>query len=190
MKLDWEAVDEIGMGGGFADLPNGGYVCKVLDVYEVPDYTTNAGEKCTQVKVSWDVAEGENADFFTSNEKPDWTHEVEFYVVDDIDSISGNRRWLFERWGKFLASVKMSNDTAKVTSTDKLVGLLFGATVRHRLYTKKSGEDGSTVELQTYYSTDYIRDGKFKEPTDRDQRQAAPPKQAANKGYDDAEIPF
>ena len=189
MKLDWEAVDEMS-GGGYSDLPNGGYVCKVLAVFEVPNHVTNRGEKCTQFKVAWDVAEGEHADFFTANDKPDWTHEVEFLVLDDPDSVPGDRRWLFERWGKFLAAVKMSNDTSKVKDTRDLEGMLFGATVRHRLYTKKSGEDGSINEFQGYYSTDYIRDGKFREPTDRDQRQAAPPKQTANKGYDDAEIPF
>lgn len=188
MKFNWSEINEPAT--GYADLPTGGYVCKVVDAWEEQNYTSNFGDTYDRIVVLFDVAEGEYADFFATNEKPDFTHQHEFRITDDESRVDERDRWRYHQFlDRFLPAVKASNDVHGVADVAHLKGLLFGATIRHRYYTKRDGSDGNTLQIQGFYAADSIRDGSFKEPTDLDKRETR--KSAPNAlSYDDAEIPF
>lgn len=192
MKFKWEEIAD-GAAAEYADLPTGCYVLKVLDAAEERDYQ-RFGDTYDRVVIHWDVAEGEYADFFTTNDKPDFTHEHEFRLTDDIDSIEGNRRFLYTQlYDRFLPAVKASNDVHGVGDVAQLKGLLFGATVRHRLYTKRDGSDGNVLEIQQFYPAEKMRTMDIPPnamPKDRDRRATATAPKPTGKAYEDAEIPF
>lgn len=176
--IDWEEVED-GNGGGFSELPTGGYVMKVVGVVDeegrVPRW---GGDPYDAIDVVFDVAEGEYADFFAKGKRPDFAHTHEFrwnpaQMTDERDAWRPKQFKSF--WSRILPE---SNDGWEwdMDGAESFKGLLFGATVRHRKYTKGNGEDGDQLQIQGLYPARKIRDGEFRDPEDYDARK---PKQEA-----------
>lgn len=188
--INWDEIDE-GSGGGFADLPSGGYVLKVTEVVDEDDYTNSWGDTYDRVVIRYDVAEGQHADFFAKNKRPDFTHEHEFRY--NPDNCGDKYAWSVEQFKSFWNTILPGSNAgwAFDFNPQSMVGKLFGATLRHRYYTKSSGEDGSAIQIQGLYTADRIREGKFKAPADIDRRDKKAVSPApAKSAYSDDELPF
>ena len=183
----------------FTDLESGAYVLKVVDA-EAKVAQTSQWDKVPydSITIRFDVAEGAETDFFARNNKPDFTHEHEFKVVDDAayNSLGSDDKWKYTAWAdKFLPSIKASNPNLNgISDVRQLVGCRFGAVVRHRQYTKKNGDDGNALEIQAFYAAQDIREGNFSPAKDIDKREKAAGAPAAASyapaAYNDADLPF
>ena len=151
-KIDWNAVEEA---KDFARLAEGGYVCKIIKVEDVPDKE--------YLLVYCDVAEGEFKDYGWNAETAnnnDWNY-IKLYR-----SYKHSAQGFFK---SFLSTLEKSNPRRFAVNTfdgneHKLVGLLLGIVLGEEEY---QGKDGS-VKLRTYAKTlttpEAIRKGDFKVP--------------------------
>lgn len=196
----WEEIND--KPANFTDLESGAYVLKVVDAKEELNQSSQWDKvRYDSITIGFDVAEGGDTDFFARNNKPDFTHEHEFKVVDDaaFGQLGSDEKWKYTAWAdKFLPAIKASNpNLSGISDVKQLVGCRFGAVVRHRQYTKSNGDDGNTLEIQAFYAAQDIRDGNYSPAKDLDKRKGATAKQAAPAAaspapaaYDDSDIPF
>ncbi|WP_321974274.1 hypothetical protein [Paratractidigestivibacter sp.] len=172
--INWEEIDD-GTGSG-NDLPRGGYVMRITKVEDLEDHTNNYGDTYDGIRIVFEVAEGPQAGFFAKYDKPEFTHEYEFkYSGKDV--LDWQPKQFKQFWSKTLPQSNPGFEWDMNPAS--LNGKLFGCTIRHYLYQKQDGGDGERTEVQGFYSADYIRQGKFKEPVDRIQRGYTPPAQRA-----------
>ena len=136
--INWEEISE--GSGGFADIPSGGYVCKVVEVVDEEDYSNNWGDTYDRIVIRYDIAEGPEADFFARNNKPDFTHEHEFRY--NPANCGDKFTWSVEQFKRFWNTVLHESNPGWTWDLNpaSLKGLKFGATLRHRYYTKGDGE--------------------------------------------------
>lgn len=193
MKLiNFREVEDGGT-GGFAELPTGGYVAKVVAVSDDMGIEPRwGGEPYDAITITYEIAEGENEGFFEKNNRPDWTHQHEFRYDPDqcTDERDAWRPKQFKSWwSRILPESNPGFEWDDLhPDPQKFAGLLFGLTVRHRLYTKNNGDDGNQLQVQGFYTADAIRSGNFKKPEDVDVRKPKQPAPAA--AIYDEEIPF
>lgn len=151
-KIDWNAVEEA---KDFAKLCEGGYVCKIVRVEDVPEKE--------YLLVQCDVVEGEFKDYGYNGEvanNNDWNY-IKLYR-----SYKQTAQGFFK---SFLSTLEKSNPRRfAVNAFDgnehKLVGLQLGIVLGAEEYQGKDGD----VKLRTYAKTlttpDAIRKGDFKVP--------------------------
>ena len=185
--INWEEISE--GSGGFADIPSGGYVCKVVEVVDEEDYSNNRGDTYDRIVIRYDIAEGPEADFFARNNKPDFTHEHEFRY--NPANCGDKFTWSVEQFKRFWNTVLPESNPGWTWDLNpaSLKGLKFGATLRHRYYTKGDGDDGSQIQVQGLYGAQAIREGKFTAPKDIDKREKPAPAPAPHPAYSD-DLPF
>lgn len=189
-NIDMSGVQE--SSGGFEQLEPGGYVCRITRVEPHPEREYAFFE--------WDVAEGPHARHFEGSEWPprdvvSWKGKAvgmtkhKLHVLADANP------------GKLTPKLAADGSFAGVEEFDRdewsrFIGLSFGAVVRRRLYTKKTGETGEGIEIGAWKSPEEIRAGDFKPMAARDSRElpqqvkAATAPAAAGSDVYDEDIPF
>lgn len=192
-KIDWESVDA-GSDGGFADLPNGAYVCRVTDVVDDERHVAPwGGEPYPAIIIRYEIAEGDHKDFFAKNKKPDWLREYEFRY-DPASCTDERDAWRPGEFKRFWSVVLPESNAGWQWdgTAESFVGKLFGARIRHYRYLKNNGEEGDRLEMASFVTADHARSGEAKVPEDRVSKQletkraqAGEPAQA-----DDDDIPF
>lgn len=187
-------------GGGFRNVPSGGYVCKIVKATRGTHEKT--GRPC--VKLLWDIAEGEYAGEFSADvfqrEKMDFRHDA--YLVesgkngDDRDEaekrMDGELLWKLGIISESNATPVSSFDAVYAFNLDPnlFVGRLVGFTLGEVLTTLRDGRDASKVVVVEWKTVQDIRSGRFAVPRTLDNRQpgCAQPVPAP-KAYDE-DIPF
>ncbi len=145
-------------------LPIGGYVLKILDAKEV---TTEWGNS---IVISFDIAEGEQKDFFATNyraqtgEDKKWKGVYRLRVPKEDGTEQDN--WTMRRFKTVMVAIEESNsgyhfdwDERKLKS--KLVGGLFN----NKEY-DYNGRHGFYTNCHSLITVDRIRSGKFNVPAD------------------------
>ena len=164
-------------GGSFETLPKGAYVIKILKAEEYAK--PGAGNSVTQIKIGFDVAEGEYKDFYKKqfdsnpNEDKKWPFDGVFYLsAPDDDS----PQWMIDNFGTFIAALEDSNEGYHWDWDEtKWKGLLLGALCR-----VEQSRDGDRIYTHTrpfwFRDAQSVRDGKYgKLPKDK-LVEADPPK--------------
>ena len=174
LNVVWKEVKAAGSG---SMLPAGGYVARIEKVEDV--------ESGKYLLFTYDIAEGEHAGFFETDDRP-YTHQF--------------KRWYTEKsqgyMTRFLQCVEASNDDFSLDGWNPnfadLEGKLVGIVVQREDYTNQSGEDRARMNVEDFASAADIRNGRFKLPEPKDSRkkdgEAAAP--ADGGSVYDADIPF
>jgi len=143
--------------GEFKPLELGGHICKIMSVEE-----TKSGSGKDMLKIYLDIAEGEQANYYTEQYKADSRAEkkwgcIVYQLVEDKD---GNTNRGLKT---FITSVEKSNKGFAVAWGDnfaacfkgKLVGGVFG----REQYQNSKGELKFTTKCVSFRSIDTIRIG-------------------------------
>lgn len=153
-QVEWEA------------LPKGAYVLKLLNIKEVEK--PNGG---TQLKISFDIAEGEYAGFYKKSFENDtredkkWPHDANLYITCPDDN---SEQWIVDNFNKFMTAVEDSNkdyhwNWDEATLKDKLVGAKF--CIEQSEY---NGKIYDHTKAKWFIAAQKVRDGKYgKLPQDR-----------------------
>ena len=113
----------------FVALPKGAYVVKILNA-EQEKSKNGIG---SHIKVSFDIAEGEYANFYTqqykanTNENKDWPYDAVFYVNIPDDR---SPEWMRLNYNTFFADLEDSNDGFVCQDTKSMKGKLIGGKFR------------------------------------------------------------
>ena len=172
-KIKWA---EVTAAGSSSMLPAGGYVAEITDVEDV--------ESREYLRFTYDIAEGDNAGFFETDDRA-YTHQF-------VRSYKPNAMGFMK---KFLECVDASNDDFSLDGWTPrfgdLVGKKVGIVVQREDYTNNAGEDRARMNVEDFAKADDIRHGRFKMPAPKDSRQKAdaPAAQQGGNVYD-ADIPF
>lgn len=147
--------DKIQEGGSFKRLMPGGYVVKILDVTDFPEKE--------YLKVSFDVCEGKDKDFFANEYKND-TREGKRWPNAGSFIRSYKERALPMLKG-FTTAVENSNkgyvwDFDEKKLKGKVVGLVLG----DEEFVTNSGKVRTRTYVAAVRSVDAIRDGNFDVP--------------------------
>lgn len=146
--------------GGGGILPSGAYVVVIQNAVDHPD------EPKPYLTITFDIAEGEHAGKW-ANESPDneWRHSFRQYYNSDFGE---------QRLKAIFEAVEASNPGYRWNWQEStLVGKLCGFVIRHRLYTKKNGEDGTSLDLYDAVPVADVRAGNIVAPPDKDDRDPA-----------------
>lgn len=160
-------------------LPAGGYVVRIVDMYDVPekDY----------VKLVWDIAEGPRAGEFDSQwgRNNEWAHVIYMSYSDKaLGFLKGRLKAISESNAGFDAMAAWNGGRL-----DMFRGRLFGVNLREEEYVKDDGSIGSSLKVCQVIKADDVRQGKVmaweKKTAD------APVKPSTATGsYDNIVIPF
>lgn len=193
--IDFDAVESNSKGGG-TSIPNGAYVARITDVIDDDrHYPRWGGDPYAAIIIRYEIDEGDYKDFFTNNNKPDFTHEYEFrYDPEDCkdERDSWRPREFKAFWSEVLPS---SNDGWKWNMTpNAFKGLKFGVRIRTYRYLTANGEESDLPEVASFITADFARSGKAKVPEDRIQRKLKEAREEEKKGsaaaINDSDLPF
>lgn len=113
----------------YETLPKGAYVVKILEAKKERNKKNN-GE---HLKISFDIAEGEYANFYlqqykaNTNENKEWPYDAVFRLnVPDDHSES----YVYTNWNTFFADLEDSNDGFVCTDEKKMKNKLIGGKFR------------------------------------------------------------
>lgn len=173
MKVkDWTLIDET----SDSRLEPGGYVIRITGVTDEPQKE--------YLRIIYDIAEGDfkgkyNDAWGRSNP---WAHS---FIRSYKDSAEG----MFKA---FLNRLEESNkhingftvaEWNKTSDEQKFVGLELGIVLQKRLYTNDKGEDKETLEVRKIVASQDIRQGDYKLPEPRDERENTVPERAQDTMY-------
>lgn len=145
-------------GGG--RLPAGAYVCKILGVKETPPKDGKSGF----LTVQFDIAEGEQKDFFKNqyeaNEREDKKFKGKTTIYQPKDDGSDKDAWTKNTFAKWTNALEESNngytwDWDEKKWKDKLIGIVFGDTG-----TRINGNDIVYTEARYPVSVEKVRAGE------------------------------
>lgn len=153
---DWANTQSMsggGNGGGYT-VPNGGYILKILSA---EFGRSNAGND--QLKITWDIAEGEHANIATN---------FGWFESKHTDYLSFSPRALGFTKGKLeaIAASNPSFDPFAAVDNDQwqqFVGRTFGATLKLE-YGEWNGKQTKKMVIDQYLSVADIRSGNFVTP--------------------------
>ena len=153
-KIDLTNVEE--STGEFKQLVPGTYICKIVDaqLFEEKEY----------IRLEWDVAVGEYADIF--KDAPFAVYDYMSYKQNSLGMLKHKLACLTESNVGFDADAAFQSDNMAAFK-----GKVFGARVRHRLYTKKDGTDGTGFEIGQWLRAQEALMGTFDVMAPRDQRE-------------------
>lgn len=168
--MNWEGVPE---STPFAKPPVGGYVARIVDVEDVLSRE--------YLYVVYDIAEGDWKGFYSDDfgRRNEWAHRF-------VRSYKETARGMFKA---FLMRLEESNPSFNYVSWQRrcdereLVGLEIGIVLQYEDYTNDQGEDKERLEVVGVYSTDDIRQRRYKLPDRKDSRKQAPGSQAGAPAY-------
>ena len=165
---------EVSAAGSSSMLPAGGYVARITAVEDV--------ESREYLRFTFDIAEGDRKDFFADDDR-DYTHQ---FVRSYKQKAAGFMK-------KFLECVEGSNAGFKLDGWDNdesdLIGLLVVIIVQREDYTNASGEDRARMNVEDFAKADDIRNGRYKLPEPKDNRESRDEAPAGGSAYD-ADVPF
>lgn len=147
--------DKIQESGSFKRLGPGGYVVKLLDVTDVPDKE--------YLKVSFDVCEGTEKDFFMNEFKSDIREDKKWPNAGTF--IRSYKEKALPMLKGFTGAVERSNagytwDFDEKKLKGKIVGLVLG----EEEFLNSTGKVRTRTYVAAVRSVDVIRDGKFEVP--------------------------
>lgn len=159
---NWELVEESAMGG---KLPAGGYVVRIANVEDV------AAKE--YLWIVYDIAEGDHAGHYSDDfgKQNEWAHR---FTRSYKDSAEGMFKAFLTRLeesnrGKFDAKAWQEKSDER-----EFVGLELGVVLQTRYYTNDKGEDKEALEVRGVYASQDVRNGDFKMPEPRDDREKVP----------------
>lgn len=171
-KTKWT---EVSAAGSSSMLPAGGYVARITAVEDV--------ESREYLRFTFDIAEGDHKGFFADDDR-DYTHQ---FVRSYKQKAAGFMK-------RFLECVEGSNDKFTLDGWDNdesdLIGLLVGIIVQREDYTNASGEDRARMNVEDFAKADDIRNGRFKLPEPKDNRESREESSAGSGSAYDADVPF
>lgn len=185
---------EATQGGEFKKLPAGGYICKIIDVEDVPmGKDPKKPDKGDYLRVYFDIADGEYKGYYSDDfgKKYPTVHSyVRSYKEKALGMFKG-----------FLQAVDDSNGTDFVKAAEKgfsekeLVGKLIGLVLGYEEYESNFGEIRERIYVAANRSTQAIVEGDFKVPelkklTANSTKSGAPAPVDGFSGIDDSDIPF
>lgn len=145
-------------------LPIGGYVLKIMDV----KYQTN--DWGDVILLSFDIAEGDQKDFFASNYKAQtgedkkWKGTYRLRVPKDDGSEQDN--WTMRRFKTVMNAFEDSNSGYHWNWDEQtLKGKLIGALFNNKEY-EFNGRHGFFTNCHSLVTVEKIRSGKFEIPED------------------------
>lgn len=169
---------EVSAAGSSNLIPAGGYVARIISVEDV--------ESKEYLRFTYDIAEGEHANFF-ADEKLPYKHQ---FIRSYKDSASGFMR-------RFLDCVEESNSNFTLAGWNNnpydLVGKLVGVIIQREDYTNNDGEDRARMNVVDFANIDDIRNGRYVLPDavdNRKEKTADPEPLADGASVYDADIPF
>ena len=166
---------EVSAAGSSSMLPAGGYVARITAVEDV--------ESREYLRFTFDIAEGEHKGFFADDDRV-YTHQ---FVRSYKQKAAGFMK-------KFLECIEGSNDGFKLAGWDNdetdLIGLLVGIIVQREDYTNASGEDRARMNVEDFAKADDIRNGRYKLPEPKDNRESRDEAPVGNGSAYDADVPF
>lgn len=147
--------DKIQESGSFKKLAPGGYIVKILDVTDVPDKE--------YLKVSFDVCEGNDKDFFANEYKNDTRAEKRWPNAGSF--IRSYKEKALPMLKGFTTAIENSNkgytwDFDEKKLKGKIVGLVLG----EEEFLNSSGKVRTRTYVAAVRSVDVIREGKFDVP--------------------------
>lgn len=159
-----------------AELPAGGYVCKIIGADEKTFHGINGD--FSMLEITFDIAEGEYKDFYAENAKMNygkWKGTCRIGLPDDYESETVNMKKRLLK--TFIRSIEESNsgyqwDWDENSFENKLIGIVF------RLEQwSVNGRTGWRTVPYLFMPADYIRCGNYsipkKKPLSDDSFQAA-----------------
>ena len=147
-------------------LPRGGYVCKIIDAKIIEN---NYGQS---VKLAWDIAEGDQKDYYKKRFDSDTREDKKWSGVHllSVPKDDGSERdgWTKRAFKTFTDALEDSNDNYHFDwDESKFKGKLIGFVINYRQYEKQDGSVGNTPNVGRVTSVQNIKDGKFKIPDDK-----------------------
>lgn len=146
---------------GFNRLPAGNYIIKIMEVLEGQSKTGKP-----MLTVSYDIAEGEQKDFFTNAYKADTREEKKW----------GGRHWIVTEdnegncsrgFKSFTECVENSNPGFTIPWGEgfckAMKGKLVGAMFRDEEYITNKGEYRMSAKIAYWATVDEVREGKLSE---------------------------
>ena len=171
-NTEWTEVTAV---GDSKMLPANGYVAVITAVEDV--------ESKEYLRFTYDIAEGDFKGFFETDDR-EYTHQ---FVRSYTEKSSGFMK-------KFLECVEGSNADFKLqgwdNDPDDLVGKLVGIIVQREDYTNRSGEDRARMNVEGFAPAVDIRNGRFKLPEPKDNREKRDDQPAEGATAYGADIPF
>ena len=149
-------------GGG--QLPEGGYVCRIL----ATQYTNPKNGNSGFITVQFDVIEGDYKDFFRnqyeSNTAEDKKWKGKAIIWEPKDDGTEQDGWTKNAFARWTNAIEDSNpgytwDWDETKWKEKMVGILFGTTG-----TVIDGKEIVYTEARTATSVEKIRSGNYKIP--------------------------
>ena len=164
-RFDWSSTGSANVGGSVFTIPNGGYVCKI-----VAAEWGNSRNGNPQLKLVWDVAEGEFADVATNNGWFDSKHcdYISFapnalrYAAGKLDVISASNPG-------FDAKAAIDADAFQ-----SFVGRYVGLVLKLQ-YGEWNGKQTKKMVVEAYKSVADIRAGSFTVPVTEEPPEAPQP---------------
>ena len=172
-------------------LPVGGYVIRITDVEDVP-YNPGTG-RGDYLRITYDIMEayidGKLTDEYSGHYSDDWGQKNQ-WAHQFTRSYKASAIGMFKA---FSNRVEESNRGFKWNQCNEkeLVGKEVGVVMQKRLYTNDKGDDKEALEVRSVYASQDIRNGDFKVPAPRDERETVAPTQESDAvPYDDSDVPF
>lgn len=162
-RYDWGSTQSITGGGGYT-VPNGGYVLKIVSV---EFGRSRAGND--QLKLVWDIAEGEHADIAAANGWYDSKHT-------DYISLAPKALGFAKAKLEAIARSNPNFDPFAAVGNDQwgaFSGRIFGATLKLE-YGEWQGKQTKKMVIDKYLSADDIRAGRFVVPVTEEPEEPQP----------------
>ena len=158
--------------GGGHDVPTGGYVCRIMDVFD------DASRE--KLIITYDIAEGPNAGIFADewSISNDWAHQV----------YQSYKETAFGLFRNFVESIEKSNPgfTWDNQNEKLFVGKVVGIILKHE---EKKDHTQRLSKICEFCTVDEIRANSYKMPTDVPYEQTWAGKQEAQKAANTAAAP-
>ena len=140
--------------GEIRKLPPGGYVCKIVNMFDVPERE--------YVMIVYDIAQGEYAGFFANDSREtskQWSHAISMSYKETANGLLKGR----------LERIEQSNPGFNPFAAwdagrfDMFAGRLFGAVMGEEEY-EKDGVVKTSTKIQGIYNVATINSGQYKVP--------------------------
>ena len=142
--------------GEFAKPTAGGYICKIIDVEDVP---MNEQGKGDYLKIEYDIAHGEFKDYYTEQYN---RFGGDFWAATMFRSYKEKALGMFKH---FTNCVENSNAGYTWAWDEKsLVGKFIGLVLGEEEYEKSDGSVGVRLYVKEVKTVQEIKDGNFKIP--------------------------
>lgn len=148
-------------------LPVGGYVLKILEVKEVDNSDKGWND---QLIFSFDIAEGDQKDFFAANYKAQTGEDRKWKGVYRLrkpkDDGTEQDGWTMRRFKTVMNALEDSNNGYHFDWDEKkMKGLLIGGLFNNKEY-DYNGRQGFFTNCHSLVTVEKIRSGNFKIPAD------------------------